>query len=359
MNLERRLQVFVSSTYTDLITERQAAVEAILEAGHIPAGMELFTAADETQWKIISQWINDSDIYMLLAGGRYGSLYPKSGRSYTEMEHRLARELKKPSFALLASERFLKRQVSTHMLSSTSADFRKARHFRESLKGNVVNFFDNADQVKLFTVRAIARLSERLTVGGWVRADADATAPGIDGAQFIFPRHWPVGHGYLPDIEERHNYRALSKIVHDAPTSILRMGSPYLLYWLEPEGAMRLEWLLTNTRHIGVEVVLSEATRLLDGYTEKRAIYAARCEALAKKHPIRITFKALAVQSDISYIAYPLAGTKGKASRMIVGLQFGGYQQRPFLEFCYRSDEPPPIVSAVLQLHDEYTNGAA
>lgn len=40
----KKLQVFVSSTYTDLIEERQAAVEAILDAGHIPAGMELFKA---------------------------------------------------------------------------------------------------------------------------------------------------------------------------------------------------------------------------------------------------------------------------------------------------------------------------
>lgn len=33
--MNRKLQVFVSSTYTDLIEERQAAVQAILDAGHI------------------------------------------------------------------------------------------------------------------------------------------------------------------------------------------------------------------------------------------------------------------------------------------------------------------------------------
>jgi len=46
---EKKLQVFVSSTYTDLIEERQAAVEAILSSGNIPAGMELFAAGDESQ----------------------------------------------------------------------------------------------------------------------------------------------------------------------------------------------------------------------------------------------------------------------------------------------------------------------
>ena len=51
--MKRKLQVFVSSTFTDLIEERQAAVSAILKAGHIPAGMELFTAADRSQMDII------------------------------------------------------------------------------------------------------------------------------------------------------------------------------------------------------------------------------------------------------------------------------------------------------------------
>ncbi len=53
--MKRKLQVFVSSTFTDLIEERQAAVSAILKAGHIPAGMELFTAADRSQMDIIKK----------------------------------------------------------------------------------------------------------------------------------------------------------------------------------------------------------------------------------------------------------------------------------------------------------------
>ena len=69
----RRLQIFVSSTYNDLKVERQAAIEAILSAGHIPAGMELFTSGDESQMKVIEQWIDESDIYLLILGGRYGA----------------------------------------------------------------------------------------------------------------------------------------------------------------------------------------------------------------------------------------------------------------------------------------------
>ena len=66
--LRKRFQVFVSSTYSDLIEERQAAVEAILVAGHIPAGMELFTSGDESQMEVIKQWIDESDVYLLILG---------------------------------------------------------------------------------------------------------------------------------------------------------------------------------------------------------------------------------------------------------------------------------------------------
>lgn len=76
--MKKKLQVFISSTYTDMLVERQGAVEAILRAGHIPAGMELFAAGDESQLETILRWIDDSDVFMLILGGRYGSIEPKS-----------------------------------------------------------------------------------------------------------------------------------------------------------------------------------------------------------------------------------------------------------------------------------------
>ena len=81
--MHKKLQVFVSSTYTDLIEERQAAVEAILDAGHIPAGMELFKAGNESQLKTIYKWIDESDVYMLILGGRYGSIESKSSKKHS------------------------------------------------------------------------------------------------------------------------------------------------------------------------------------------------------------------------------------------------------------------------------------
>ena len=75
--LKKRLQVFVSSTFTDLRDERQAAVEAILAAGHIPAGMELFAAGNESQMEAIQQWIDESDVYLLILAGPMAALIRK------------------------------------------------------------------------------------------------------------------------------------------------------------------------------------------------------------------------------------------------------------------------------------------
>jgi hypothetical protein len=79
--------VFVSSTYTDLQEERQAAVEAILGASHIPAGMELFAAGDQSQMQVIQRWIDESDVFLLILGGRYGSIEPQSQKSYIHLEY--------------------------------------------------------------------------------------------------------------------------------------------------------------------------------------------------------------------------------------------------------------------------------
>src|SRR6478735_3668192 len=101
---DKKLQIFVSSTFTDLIEERQAAVEAILSSGNIPAGMELFAAGDESQMSVIERWIDESDIYLLILGGRYGSIEPKSKKSYTQLEYEYAIKIKKPLFAIVITK---------------------------------------------------------------------------------------------------------------------------------------------------------------------------------------------------------------------------------------------------------------
>ncbi len=101
---KRKLQIFLSSTYEDLIDQRLAAMEAILAAGHIPAAMEQFSAGDETALERIQSWIEESDAFVLILGGRYGSIEPVSGKSYVQLEYEFALQKKKPFFAVVVTK---------------------------------------------------------------------------------------------------------------------------------------------------------------------------------------------------------------------------------------------------------------
>nr|VFK57841.1 MAG: protein of unknown function (DUF4062) [Candidatus Kentron sp. TUN]VFK66801.1 MAG: protein of unknown function (DUF4062) [Candidatus Kentron sp. TUN] len=80
-----KYQIFVSSTYEDLKPERDQVIKAVLEMGHIPVGMEMFSAGDEQQWDVIKKQIDQSDYYVVLIAHRCGSM--DGSISYTEKEY--------------------------------------------------------------------------------------------------------------------------------------------------------------------------------------------------------------------------------------------------------------------------------
>ena len=91
----KKYQIFISSTYEDLIEERQAVLKAILNMKHFPIGMEMFNAGNDQQWKIITDTIDKTDYYVLILGKRYGSILKDGvdrGISYTEREYRYAQK---------------------------------------------------------------------------------------------------------------------------------------------------------------------------------------------------------------------------------------------------------------------------
>lgn len=110
--MNKKYQVFISSTFTDMKAERQTAVEAILDAGHIPAGMELFAAPDKKQIEVIKGWIDRSDIFMLILGGRYGSVDRDSGKSYIQLEYEHAVQSGKPYFALYLTDKAIREKAA-------------------------------------------------------------------------------------------------------------------------------------------------------------------------------------------------------------------------------------------------------
>ena len=178
--IRKRLQIFVSSTYSDLIQERQAAVEAILTAGHIPAGMELFTSGDESQMEVIKQWIDESDVYLLILCGRYGSVEPKTGKSYTQLEYEYALEKGKPLFACAITETALESRVKIHGSSAIETDNpQKLKDFRELVLSKMVRFWDDSKDIKISIGETLAHFSRRDDLNGWVRSQQEADMPAL------------------------------------------------------------------------------------------------------------------------------------------------------------------------------------
>jgi hypothetical protein len=97
-----KYQIFISSTYEDLKKERDEVVKSILEMGHIPVGMEMFSAGDEGQWKVIARTIEFSDYYVVIIAHRYGSM--DGIVSYTEKEYDYAASIRVPILAFLIDE---------------------------------------------------------------------------------------------------------------------------------------------------------------------------------------------------------------------------------------------------------------
>lgn len=169
---EKKLQVFVSSTFIDLIEERQAAVEAILSSGSIPAGMELFSAADESQMTIIKRWIDESDVYMLILGGRYGSTEQTSGKSYTQLEYEYAVEQNKPLFAVVLSEGFIDAKISQNGKSVLEQENNKElKEFKNLVTSKMVKFCDDKKDIKLAIHETLSEFAYRKELVGWIRGD--------------------------------------------------------------------------------------------------------------------------------------------------------------------------------------------
>jgi hypothetical protein len=169
--MNSKLQVFISSTYQDLVSERQAAVEAILKSGNIPAGMELFTAGDKSQWEVIQRWISDSDIYMIILGGRYGSIEPISGLSYIELEYDFAVSSGKKYFAVVITENALEERskaLSNSVIEKDNPD--KLKCFREKVLSKMSSFFSDHKDVKLAVLENIPQLAQEYELKGWIRA---------------------------------------------------------------------------------------------------------------------------------------------------------------------------------------------
>lgn len=169
--MQKKYQVFVSSTYEDLIEERKEVTQALLESNCIPTGMELFPASSKKQWEIIKSVIDDCDYYLLILAGRYGSsgINDKGKKmGYTEMEFDYAVQTGKPIIAFLHREI---NSISEKNSEPTQAGKNRLKKFRTKAQtGRMVSYWTNKDNLKSAVLTSIPTLIKDFSADGWIKA---------------------------------------------------------------------------------------------------------------------------------------------------------------------------------------------
>lgn len=169
--MDKKYQVFISSTYTDLVEARRKVRDAILQMYHFPVGMELFGAANEEQWQIISETIDSSDYYVLIIGQRYGTVIPEgkpdAGISYTEKEFRYALQKGIPILAFLMDDDV------TVKPEDVEYDHREEfTAFKNAVKTDrLVEWWKNPDELAQKVTNALYKQITRSKRPGWIRGD--------------------------------------------------------------------------------------------------------------------------------------------------------------------------------------------
>ena len=170
--MDKRYQVFVSSTYVDLKEERQKVLQTLMEMDCIPAGMELFPAADEEQWEFIKRVIDDCDYYLLIIGGRYGSV-AEDGLSYTEKEFDYAVSKGIKVIAMLHDEPDTLPRAKTEL---DQEGYEKLQNFRGKVStGRLVRYWTDASQLPGEVALSLNKTIKMFPAVGWVRADSTAS----------------------------------------------------------------------------------------------------------------------------------------------------------------------------------------
>jgi len=168
-----RHQVFISSTYKDLIDARYEVSQALLRCDCFPAGMELFPAANEEQFNFIKKIIDECDYYILISAGRYGAIEPKSGRSYTELEYDYAVQQNKTIIRFLHKDPFS--LLRGDLLEQTDSGKAMLRDFRKKVsERHLIRQWLTSSELGKEVILGVLEAKRTFPTAGWVKSGSES-----------------------------------------------------------------------------------------------------------------------------------------------------------------------------------------
>lgn len=214
--MEKKYQVFISSTYTDLQKERQCAISCLLDMNCIPVGMEQFPASPLSQWDYIKKMIDMSDYYVLIVAGKYGTIDPEDNISYTEKEYNYAVSKNMPILTFLLDD-----IDKLDKISAESPADRDERKRTEEFRGRLINgnrlvkFYSGLDDLRSKLTAAMHKIIVDTPAVGWIRADK---ADKVD----LLPKDRSVSFGVVT--EERFGVSITTNLPEEAIGLLLELG---------------------------------------------------------------------------------------------------------------------------------------
>lgn len=161
-----KYQIFISSTYEDLKEVREQLIKCILEMGHIPVGMEMFSAANEDQWRVIQKQIDDCDFYMVVMAHRYGSMDKDVSFTEKEFDYAVSKDLPVLGFVIDDGAKWAAKYID-----SDEAIKQKLLKFKEKVKSRMVNFWKNSEDIYGKAAIALNKAISTYDRPGYIRGD--------------------------------------------------------------------------------------------------------------------------------------------------------------------------------------------
>ncbi|PWV99856.1 uncharacterized protein DUF4062 [Hoeflea marina] len=166
---QKRYQVFISSTFSDLGEERRAVQDVVISNGDFPVQMESFPAADEDQFDFIKSLIDQCDYYVLIIAGRYGTV-AKDGLSYTHKEFRYAASKGVPVLVILHGD---SGTIAVEKSEKTDAGKKLLADFIDEVQiGRLRKTWTTLDGLKLAVREALDHAKATKPRVGWIRGDS-------------------------------------------------------------------------------------------------------------------------------------------------------------------------------------------
>jgi uncharacterized protein YdaT len=160
-----KYQIFISSTYDDLKDVREQLIKCVLEMGHIPVGMEMFSAANEEQWKIIQKQIDECDYYIVIIAHRYGSLDKDISFTEKEYDYAVSKDIPVLGFIIDDAVRWPPKFIDSDEITKN-----RLQLFKTKVRTRMINIWKNSEDLYAKAAISIGKAFSTYERPGYVRS---------------------------------------------------------------------------------------------------------------------------------------------------------------------------------------------